>query len=218
MTTNNPTEAKKRAIDRLRDSALSLEVGGDDKSPIADLLSTAHALYAIKAKGVYKLQLADDIDPGRTNPNIPNLSQQVLGAGSDSPIVATGLLTAKSLFDTKNAQVDQFVSDLFEKSLILTRHLIELGQVISDLGDEIDRKQAEFSTKIMAPRAFSLPSVLGLDTRIHNILIRADKSKDVILDLFRLQFPANEDKSRQLRHLDAAIREAVKSETDLIDS
>lgn len=209
---------RKTTIDEQRESAISMEIGGDDESPISDFLSTANALYVIKAKGVHKVQLADDIDPGRTNSKIPNLSQQVLGAGSDNPIVATLLLTATTLFDTKNAQVDDFVSNLFEKSLFLTRHLIEIDQAISDLGAEIDGKQAEFATKSMPSRAFSLPSVLGLDTRTHNILVRADKSKDAILDLFRVRFLPEVQDSRQLDILDSVIREAVKSEIHLIDS
>lgn len=214
---NEPTGANKHAIDQRRESAFSMDIRGDDQSPIFDFLSTAHALYAIKSDGVFKIQLADDIDPDRTNPNIPNLSQQVLSAGSDAPIVATVLLTAKTLFDAKNAQVDPFVSELFELSLRLTRHLVELDQIISRVAEEIYRKHADFSDKTMAPYAFSLPSIPGLNAEIHNILTRADKSKDAILDLMRLQFLSTNINSRDLNHLSAAIRDAVQTEPNLIE-
>lgn len=208
---------RKTPIDEQRESAISMEISGGDDSPISGFLSTANALYVIKAKGIYKIQMADDIDPGRTNPSIPNLSQQVLGAGSDNPIVATVLLTAKTLFDTKNAHVDLFVGGLFEKSLLLTRHLIEIDQAISELCAEINRKQTGFSTENMPPSAFSIPSVLDLDARIHNILMRTDKSKDAIINLFRLYFIPDTEDSRDLKLLNSAIREAISSERQIID-
>jgi hypothetical protein len=62
-----------------------------------EFLSTGNSLYVIKEAGVYRIQLADDIDPARANPNIPNLNQQVLAAGHNNEIVARILLTAKYL-------------------------------------------------------------------------------------------------------------------------
>ena len=96
--------AGKRPIDRKRDAAITLQVGGDDKSAAQGIFVHARcsALCLIRRNRAYfKIRLADDIDPGRTNPDIPNLSQQVLTEGYDNEIVARILLTAKDAFRRK---------------------------------------------------------------------------------------------------------------------
>src|SRR5712664_623151 len=88
----------KRPIDALRDSAGSMDIGTEAEGAITDLISTPQALYIVKERSVYAVQTADQIDPGRTNPVIPNTQQRVLAIGSKSPIVVRTLLTGHTLF------------------------------------------------------------------------------------------------------------------------
>lgn len=206
----------KRPIDIQRDAAVTLQIGGDDKSPVKEFLSTGDALYAIKELSVSRVHLADDIDPGRTNPGIPNLSQQVLTAGYNSEIVAKILLTAKYLFDDHNETVKPFVAHLFESCIFLTRQLLELETMTRELLDEVQRKQAAFTENPSVFSAFSLPSIPSLDTKVHNILVKADKAKDAILALYRLRFlPAATGKPK-LKELDKAVELAMLAEPELI--
>lgn len=185
-------------------------------SPVKEFLSTGDDLYVIKESSVFRVQLADDIDPGRTNPGIPNLSQQVLTAGYNSEIVAKVLLTAKYLFDDHNATVQAFVAHLFESCIFLTRQLLELETMTRELLDEVQGKQAAFAENPPMSSAFSLPSIPSLDTKAHNILVKADKSKDAILALYRLRFlPAATGKPK-LKELDKAIEVAMQAEPELI--
>jgi len=208
---------RKRPIDRQREAAITMKVGDDeDASSIKDFLSTENALYTIKDKGVYKTQLADDIDPGRTNPDIPNLSQKVLPAGNDNEIVARILLTAKCLFDENNATVSPFVGFLFEESINLTRHALELEDMISNLKEKIIQKELEFEDKEHIPNAFLLPSITDLDRDLHNICVKADKAKDSILSLYRLYFFPDVKKRPTLSEYDAAIKGKLSSRPDII--
>jgi hypothetical protein len=125
--------AGKRPIDIKRDAAITLHIGGEDKSAVEELLSTGNGLFVIKKTGVFKIQLADDIDPDRENPKIPNLSQQVLAEGYDNVIVARILLTAKTLFDENNATITPFVAALFAKCIVLTGQLLELDAMTREL-------------------------------------------------------------------------------------
>ncbi len=192
-------------------------VGDDvDSSPIKDFLSTENALYTIKEKGVYKIQLADDIDPERTNPKIPNLSQKVLPAGHDNEVVARILLTTKCLFDENNATVSPFVGALFEQSIDLTRHVLELYEMVSDLREAIIQKEKAFEEHEHKPNAFSLPSVPDLDKDLHNTLVKADKVKDSILSLYRLHFLPEAKKKPLLDEYDTAIQDRLSSESDIL--
>lgn len=207
----------KRVIDKQRNAALTLTVSdGDDDSPIREFLTTSDNLYLIKEKGVYKVQLADDIDPKRTNPNIPNLSQRVLSAGYNDEVVARVLLTAKQLFDENCSPVKPFVSEMLQASLDLTKHILELRDMISSLTDEITRKEKELLERSSDASSFSLPSITDLNTKLHNIFIKADKAKDGILALYKLHFLPDSTQKPKMAEYDAAIEELQDIAPDLI--
>lgn len=210
---------EKRAIDKQREAAITLTIGDDDdKSAIQSSLSTSNALYIIKENGVYKIQLADDIDPDRTNPNIPNVNQKVLSAGGNNEVVARILLTAKCLFDENNAIVRPFVSAFLEQSIDLTKHVLELHEMIFDLKEKITHKEKFFEEQNHKPNTYSLPAVPDLDKDLHNIIVKADKAKDNILSLYRLNFLPEAKKKPKIDEYDAAIRTALSSKADIISS
>jgi hypothetical protein len=70
----------------------------DDPSAITDMIPIRNILHIIKENGIYACQLADNIDPSRTNPHVPNVQQRVLTLGSDSELAGRTLLTANALF------------------------------------------------------------------------------------------------------------------------
>lgn len=208
---------QKRPIDRQREAAITLTVGDEeDSSPIRDFLSTANALYTIKENGVYKVQLADDIDPGRTNPNVPNLSQKVLSAGYNNEIVGRILLTAKCLFDEKNATVSPFVGALFEQCIDLTRHALELHEMIFALKEKITQKEKAFAERKHKPNAFSLPSIPDLDKDVHNICLKADKAAyDGILPLYKQHFLPEVQNKPKLDKYNTAIHSRLSSAPEI---
>lgn len=183
---------RKSAIDRQREGAVTLEVGGDDdNSQIKEFLSTSNALYTITDQAVYKVRLADDIDPKRTNPNAPNLSQKIIPAGYSDEVVGKILITAKYLFDERNATVEPLIGDFFEAAIELTNHVLELQKMVADLKKEISDKEACVANTDQKPNGFSLPSITDLTTKVHNILIKADKTKDGIVRLYKIYFLPN---------------------------
>jgi hypothetical protein len=88
----------KSPIDLQRESAAFMNVGSpDDLSPITAMIVIGKKMHVVKASSKYEVRLADDIDPGRTNPSIPNTQQKVLSIGSDAEVVGRILLTANAL-------------------------------------------------------------------------------------------------------------------------
>jgi hypothetical protein len=56
-------------------------------------------LCTVTSYGVNGIRLADQTDPGRTNPAIRDSNQRLLKIGAKSPIVSRILLTAERLFN-----------------------------------------------------------------------------------------------------------------------
>jgi len=188
----------------------------DGESAVKDLLSTGVSLYAITETAVIKIQTADNIDPRRTNLDIPNLSQQLLSAGYDDEILARILITAMYLFDERNSNVRPFVSKVLETCIELTRQLIELDAMSSVLVKNIRDNEAMFAAKGVDPNAYTLPSTPGLESKVRNILAAADKAKDSILVLCRLQFLPGSSRKSKLAELNEAIGEFMPGEPDRI--
>lgn len=89
-----------RPIDEVRNSALSITLPADTGG-IADMGEINGALHMIGGSAIYRVRLADEIDPERSNIAIPNTHQKVLSYGTDFPYVRQTLMTARRLFSNK---------------------------------------------------------------------------------------------------------------------
>jgi len=59
----------------------------------------AGRLLVIKERSIYEIVMADNIDPERTNANLPPMIQKIIiDRGTDSEVVSRTLLTAIGLF------------------------------------------------------------------------------------------------------------------------
>ncbi|MAS87200.1 MAG: hypothetical protein CMH30_04390 [Micavibrio sp.] len=207
----------KSAIDRQRESAITLEVGGDDdNSQIREFLSLSHALYTITDQAVYRVLLADDIDPDRTNPNIPNQSQKVIPFGYNDPVVAKTLLTAKYLFDKNNATADHLLDDFFETVIDLTKHALELQKMVAELKGEISEKEDFIANTKQKPNGYTVPAITDLKTKVHNILVKADKAKDAILKLYKIHFLPNEGDKPKLEKYTKALKDLSNIDDEVL--
>jgi hypothetical protein len=89
-----------RPIDIKRQSAFSGVVGLDSEGAIKDMYNVGDFLLFIKETAIYQMQLADQIDPDRTNIDAPHTQQKLYSVGSTSEVVNRVLVQAKYLFDT----------------------------------------------------------------------------------------------------------------------
>jgi hypothetical protein len=91
---------EKRPIDLKRDTGGMFDVGTADEGPNGSMVEIDDSLYIIKPRAIYALNRADQIDPNRTNIELPKaITRQVFSVGSDSELVGKTLLTAVSLLD-----------------------------------------------------------------------------------------------------------------------
>ncbi len=140
----------------------------------------------------------------------------MLPAGDEDEIVGRILLTAKYLFDERNANVKPFVAELLETCLVLTKQLLELDGMSREFADEIRDKERALESKRVDASAFSLPSIPGIDRKVLNLISAAEKAKDSVLLLFRAQFLPGVSGKPKLSDLKKAVEEFMQGEPDRI--
>jgi len=183
--------APNRPIDLLRDSAKSMRIGdGDaDDSAISEMIPIGEALYMIKGHSIYAVQLADQIDPERTNAALPDTQQQILSFGADDPIVARTLLTAHTLF-RKNLLGTSFDE---EKGLMLALELLQGIVAMTGMLDELERAeaQAKASCETQTPQrnAFRLPAIGNLKARCDGFAQKAAHVVNILEGIAKLFYP-----------------------------
>jgi len=96
----------KRLIDRVRDSALSMQIGGQEDGGVSVMIDMGSALYVVKEHAIYAVRLADQVDPERTNVAVPNTQQRIMSMGTHDPEVARIFLTAYTMFKSMHLGKD----------------------------------------------------------------------------------------------------------------
>lgn len=216
MQDAGPADGQKRPIDRQRESAFSLRVGGDDKSPITELVSTPNALYVIKEAGIYRILLADDIDLERRNPSIVNLSQKILNIGSKNIIVGRTVLTALSLFKGTTQDNNGFMQQIIDINVDLAKEFSDLDILVVSIIDNICNIWSEYKRKAVKREEAYIPSVLTIEDKVRNVIIKFDKIRDIILKVFLLYFQIEDRKNRVFDSINKAFNRHVRDELELI--
>lgn len=176
-----------KSIDKIRKSGGRMEIGtADDQSDITALMSLGNTLYAIKEKGIYAIKLADEIDPERTNPDIPPVQQRIVALGSDSPLVGQTILTAKILF------TDEVLPKWFDCtramlfSLEALTDLVAICELKNTFIDAEDRAITAFDNPSGLRGALILPAIGNVDTICKTFFQKADHVSRSILGIVRL--------------------------------
>ena len=185
----------------VRDSGGSFQLDNpEDGTPIKEMISLKGGLLLITEKCTYRVQLADQIDPKRTNPNLPhNTHQKLFDQGTNSEPLCKTLMVAKVLFRKEfQPQLD------LEKAMELT--LAALSEI-----DSVERAAREFAeaekeaiekAKQFKPqtRSVGLPSVGNIDVHCKTFTQRAHHFGGALLKIVRLFYPGakNWDKLQEI--------------------
>ncbi|MFT4275405.1 MAG: hypothetical protein QM576_03520 [Rhodopseudomonas sp.] len=184
------TQYMKRPIDKIRESALSMEIGEPgERSTITEFVKIADKLHIVTGSAIYRVMLADEIDPERTNPAVPNSQQKVLHYGSESPLVCKTLLTAKQLFGEGSPLADK--SDAIRLSFECLRDLVALAdsaQAFSE--EETSVRSRSFETRDQH-RSLILPSTPNLAASCKEFILKSDHSLQSLFGIAKLFYGAN---------------------------
>jgi hypothetical protein len=116
-------------------------------------------LYAVMAHAIYLVQLAEQIDPDRKNPNLPHMSRKVMSYGADDEFVTRTIVTAHEL--TRNGLIrDGFpLDDFLQKILDATKILAEMRSAIDGFQKLRESIDATIGDGLEADRTVKLPSI-----------------------------------------------------------
>ncbi|CAD5248785.1 MULTISPECIES: hypothetical protein [unclassified Imperialibacter] len=179
---------KKAEIDKIRDSGGEANIGTEADGAVVETLSlNDKKLIIIKERAIYQLQMADDIDPDRTNINLPRMIQKLyIEQGTESELVCRTFLTAKRLLKEGCINDDVDVSKILELSLELLHELIALQTEI----DNYQKKEKEVSEDYYNQQgSFKIPSIGDVTTRCKTIFQKADHIEQFMIETITVFYP-----------------------------
>lgn len=184
------SEPPKRSIDRLRDSAVSMRIDSpDDQSGIVATFEIDSRLCMVTGRGVYAVQLADQTDPGRTNPAIRNTMQRLLAIGADDVIVSRILLTAEHL--CKAAYLGHAFAEKRAISLAWqqTKTVATMAKMVTEFEDHQQRIMAEFDATKMTATQITLPTMEDAEHRFDAFAQKLGHAVNTLQEFARLFYP-----------------------------
>jgi hypothetical protein len=179
----------KSPIDLQRESGAFMNVGSpDDLSPITAMIVIGKKMHVVKAGSIYEVRLADDIDPGRTNPSVPNTQQKVLSIGSDAEVVGRILLTANALFK-KNYLPNVDCVEALRLSFEALKDVVAMAEISETLKHDEQGSIANLRDNRKADGSVLLPSIKNLPQRCGEFVQKADHSLGKLYSIVQLFYP-----------------------------
>lgn len=173
-----------RPIDKLRSGAGSLEISTpDDDSAISEMISINDRLLVVKGRGIYEIKLADQLDPERTNIDVPNTIQRILPYGAQDPWIGAVVLTANNLLQSPCLSSDIDGAEAFALVLEIAEDIAGANETVKKYCDAESVATASFDPKISDNRSVVVPALGNIETRCEEFLQRTDHA---VRELFRL--------------------------------
>ncbi len=180
----------KRSIDQQRDAAVTMQVEDEsDTSGIQDVIPLPGRMLLIKEMGIWQTQLADDIDPGRTNAGIPNTLQKLLARGAADPLVGRTLLQAKVLLKQSMlpARIDGEAG--LEVTFALLTELDALDRKASELQQTLQAIEERYSGARAKGGALQVPTLGDAAARGKSFIQGADHAVRTLWQFARVFHP-----------------------------
>lgn len=189
----------RRPIDQFREGAGMLEIADpEDPSPISGFLQISDdRLFVIKERSVFEILLADNIDPDRINPNIPNSYQKILKCGSSDEDFSRILMMVDHLCDMKR------VKEHIDRNFVITS-TIRLQERLCRIKDyiEIIENEENLCNNIIEDadqirnKGYQIPQIQNLDSTVKLCAVEMRKCFNHIFDIFNHAFKLN----KQIRY------------------
>lgn len=173
---------KNRHIDKVRKSAVAMTLP-PDAGGITDMVEINGALHMIGGSAIYRVQLADEIDPERTNIAIPNTHQKVMSYGTKFPYVRQTLMQSRRLFKDKvlGSAFDYKAGINF--SFDALKDLTAMYEMRVDLLARLEKAREDLKTQASEHRSLHVPAMGDMRGMTESFLQKADH---VALDLFKI--------------------------------
>jgi hypothetical protein len=179
-----------RPIDKIRNSGMTMTLP-EDVGGITDMCEINGSLHMIGPNAIYRVQLADEIDPKRTNIHIPNTNQKVLSHGTEFPYVRQTLMTAKRLFSNNVLGPTFDYKGAINLSFDALHDLIAMHTIHKELAGKLEEINERLKKLTVQQRSLAVPTAGNVRSLTDSYIQKADH---VAIDLFNITklFYANE--------------------------
>jgi hypothetical protein len=179
-----------RPIDKVRNSGLSMTLP-PDTGAITDMGEINGALHMIGGSAIYRVRLADEIDPERTNIAIPNTHQKVLSYGTDFPYVRQTLMTARRFFSNKVLGPAFDYKAGINLSFEALQDLAAMHDIRKDVRARFDKIAEDLKNLAVERRSMTVPSMGDVRGETKAFLQKADHVAVALFNIAKL-FYCNE--------------------------
>jgi hypothetical protein len=174
-----------RPIDKVRNSGLSMTLP-PDTGGITDMGEINGALHMIGGSAIYRVRLADEIDPERTNIAIPNTHQKVLSYGTDFPYVRQTLMTARRLFSNKVLRPAFDCKTGINLSFEALQDLAAMHDSRKDVRARFDKIAEDLKNLAVERRSMTVPSMGDVRGETKAFLQKADHVAVALFNIAKL--------------------------------
>lgn len=174
-----------RPIDKVRNSAVKITLP-PDTGGITDVGEINGALHMIGGSAIYRVQLADEIDPQRTNIAIPNTHQKVLFYGTEFPYVRQTLMTARRLFSNNVLGPAFDYKAGISLSFEALQDLAAMHDIRKDLRARFDKTAEDLKTLAVEQRSMTIPSMGNVRGETKAFLQKADHVAVALFNIAKL--------------------------------
>lgn len=179
----------KRPIDRIRESALSMQIGTPEDGAVSVKIDMGNALYVVKERAIYAVQLADQVDPERTNVAVPNTQQRILSIGTHDPEVARIFLTAYTMFKSKHLGTSFPEHEAWAHAFEYLRDIVAMMEIRSALVKAIEEAVVGFNKVVAKDRSIRLPALGNAEERCDAFAQKMGHAIDTLKSVARLFYP-----------------------------
>ena len=166
----------------------------DDGTPIREMFELGRRLLLITDKCIYAVQMADQVDPGRTNPSLPhNLQQKLFDHGVQSDLLCRSLLHARVMFRKEFQKIDvvqamQLSMDAFTELASMQAAALTFRADEAAAIEKAERPQSKDGS-------FALPALGDVRGRCKSFAQHADHAAGALLSIVRLFYPEMKGKN-----------------------
>jgi len=174
-----------RPVDKIRNSGVKMTLP-PDMGGITDMGEINGAFYSIGGTAIYRVRLADEIDPQRTNIAIPNTNQKVLSYGTEHLFVRQILITARRLFNNKVLDSAFDYKAGINLSFEALQDMAAMHDLMKELRDKLDKISEDLKNLAGEQRSMNIPSMGDVRSETKAFLQKADHVTIALFNIAKL--------------------------------
>lgn len=185
----------KRKIDLIRDAAGSFEVkkrGETNPEPLTGMFSAKGMLLALKANSIFKIQMADDIDPERNHIEAKGSTLELYPIGTHNPIVSRTFPQAKRLLEfapLDKKAIEGLLDIYFDVFHEMAQAYLTLTRLEKDYKAALDEFRAVSQEEHSGSYISDIPQVDSLEIRSKSFFASVHKALKGLMAYIQKLFP-----------------------------